>query len=856
MNDTQATNNLVTSGAPGTGTPGGNKNSPKLLLPIIAFLASLALVVLALFIYFDIGQNKPLTANTTPRPSKTTSPAPVSEELNPTPAPSGFAIQFDPAGPTPTPVPPGNEPARLRVLADDYYNQGRPVEAAAQYRLILDNHAGSPQVQGALYGLGRASVLRGRYNEAADAFKKYLANYPNDPLRRYCFYYLGLVSKQQGFWEEAVNYFQKYQAEPGDLPLDGYTFFEMADAYQNMRKPQLAMEAYKQVANLPTSQLLKVTALETLGDYYVKENNPAEAVGWYARLVEISKVRDYKASVIAKQARAHDAAKQADKASTLTQLLVNEYVDTPAGFATLRTLFTANSPLLDDYYRGYYLLQAKDNVKAIEALNRFLGRPDDKVPQPPLPANLPKEGQDRLARGWFFLANAYEAKGDLPRAKDEYRELLNRLPQAAIAPEALNRLARLAERQNQPDEAMGLYAQLAERYPADELADDAAYSRIRLSIAKGPEATQPLVDALAQKFPASSRLPQAYYELGKAFQVKNNASAARGAFQKAASTPRFDFWAVRAAERLTDAYDPNKPPRSNPVTHPAVYSPQNFAADLERDRKAFETWLGQGGWTASSNGGTPQLETVRSRLKDDPGLKRLVELKALGRNTQASREAREATERYTDNPLELAALALFLSEQGEHYYSVTAAKRLQELHQQKFPEQGLRNAPLLLQKLIYPLPFQPMILEQSRRHDFDPLLLISLVKQESAFLPEATSSVGARGLAQVMPETGKGIAGGLSKPSFKVDDLYLPYTAIEFGSYYLANRLKDFEGNPYQALAAYNGGAGNVYRWNKIVDSDANFDGWVQGIDFAETRGYVQIVYANYWMYRQLYAAS
>ena len=300
---------------------------------------------------------------------------------------------------------------------------------------------------------------------------------------------------------------------------------------------------------------------------------------------------------------------------------------------------------------------------------------------------------------------------------------------------------------------------------------------------------------------------------------------------------------------------------------------------MEQDRKAMESWLPTWATLTLVPGPTPGSSTrlpalhqeaplatptptgaaalaeAYNRLKADPGLRRLADLRIVGLNDWASREAKELVDRFYDSPLELYYAALTLSEQGEYYYSVTAANRLLALYQQKNPTAGLQQVPLLLQKLMYPLPYQPIILEQARRQGFDPLLMISLVKQELAFDSDATSSVGAIGLTQVMPDTGKGIATSLDKPDFQTSDLYRPYTSLEFGAFYLGAQLKDFDGNPYQALTAYNGGAGNVYRWNEEAPSNKNFDAWVDNIDFPETRGYVQIIYANYYLYRQIYAA-
>ncbi len=841
--------------------PGKSSNPIRrvnLLLIFIALVATVALFVLGLFLFFDVGNNK---TPTTPSATRPRTPAAPFEGID-QPAPADFGIPAAP-GPTTTPLRIDDEAARLRLVADEYLLQGRPVEAAAQYRLVLDKYPTGLQTQAALYGLARSSVERARYSEAADFFKKYLATYPNDPLRTNCYYYLGLIDQELGYWDEAISFFQKYQAEqPGQMVLDGYAWFEIAEAYSNALKPSQALEAYKKAGSSAASNLLRVTAMEKVGDAYLKENNPVEGAVWYGKILELAKVPEYRAKIIGKQARAYDAAKQSDKAVELTRLLVNDYLDTTDGFTTLRSLFNLNSPVLDDYLKGYYLLRANNTTGAIEAFNRFLGRTDDKAPQPPTPTGANKETQNRLGRAWFYLATLYEAKNDLNRAGAEYRDLVARFPQAPAAPDALWRLAKLTERQNNPDEASKLYGQFVERYPAEANADEAIYLQMRLGLAKGPEVAQTFADTLAQKYPGSNRRTQAFYEVGRAYQAKNDAAGARRMLQKAAESPQADFYAVRAGERLVDAYDPNQPPRSNPVSHPAVYSPRTFAADLERDRQTMDSWLTT--WASSvvsSTNATPvvtpkALELARQQVNNDPGLKRLVALRAVGRGEQVGREAKEAFDRYYDKPIELYALALNLSEQGEYYYSISAAKRILELYRQKNPSAGLRNVPLLLQKLIYPLPYQSIILEQSRRYDFDPLLMVSLLKQESVFEPGAISSAGAMGLAQVMPDTGKGIAGNLDKPNFKPEDLLRPYTAIEFGSFYLATRLKDFDGNPYQALAAYNGGAGNVYRWNKVAPSDHNFDNWLANIDFSETRGYVQIIYANYYLYRQIYAAN
>ena len=391
-----------------------------------------------------------------------------------------FWLQAE-AGPTPTAIPTTNEAARLLTLADEYYREGRPVEAAAQYRLILDQYASRPEARGALFGLARSGVQRGRYTEAAENFKKYLTTYPNDLMRRYCYFYLGLVNKDLGLWDDALAYFQKYQAEqPGQMALDGYALDEIAGIYENTLKSDQAFDTYKKVANSNVSNLTRVNAMELVGDDYLKANDPANAAVWYGRVLEIAKVPDYRATLMSKQARALETAGQPAKATGLYRQVLDELVDTPAGFATLKTLYNNNSPVLTDYFKGYYLFRAGVPDQAVAAFARFLGRPDENAAQPPTPPDLSGAGQERFIQAWFLLANSLENKGDTERAANEYRDLLNRFPQSKTAPQALSRLARLTEKAGGADEAFKLYAQLIQNYPADPLAEDAMVNQVRL----------------------------------------------------------------------------------------------------------------------------------------------------------------------------------------------------------------------------------------------------------------------------------------------------------------------------------------------------------------------------------------
>lgn len=96
------------------------------------------------------------------------------------------------------------------------------------------------------------------------------------------------------------------------------------------------------------------------------------------------------------------------------------------------------------------------------------------------------------------------------------------------------------------------------------------------------------------------------------------------------------------------------------------------------------------------------------------------------------------------------------------------------------------------------------------QYGVDPALFRGLIQQESAWRPDARSPVGAQGLTQVMPATGRSPGFGVT-PIKNIDD---PEDQLRFGAEYLAAMMKRYDGDANKALAAYNWGAGNADKWS------------------------------------------
>ena len=160
-----------------------------------------------------------------------------------------------------------------------------------------------------------------------------------------------------------------------------------------------------------------------------------------------------------------------------------------------------------------------------------------------------------------------------------------------------------------------------------------------------------------------------------------------------------------------------------------------------------------------------------------------------------------------------------------------------------------------LLKIIYPVYYESLVFEAAAENELDPYLLISVMYVESKFNPEAVSKQGARGLMQIMPQTGNWAADNLGYQNFEVDDLYDPQVNIQCGSWYLARLKAEFDNRLPVVLAAYNGGQGNVGQWLENEKWDGKHEN-LAAIPFSETRGYVKKVIKIYQRYQYIYKDS
>lgn len=165
----------------------------------------------------------------------------------------------------------------------------------------------------------------------------------------------------------------------------------------------------------------------------------------------------------------------------------------------------------------------------------------------------------------------------------------------------------------------------------------------------------------------------------------------------------------------------------------------------------------------------------------------------------------------------------------------------------------------------YPLPHKDALVAEALRRDIDPAFVYGLIRQESRFITDAKSHVGAAGLMQIMPATARWTANRIGLTNFSGSQIHDININLTLGIAYLKYVLDENEGNPAYAAAAYNAGPHRVRTWRKAMAEDLSTKSpdkklalaiWSENIPFSETRDYVKKVSANTETYKQRLAAS
>ena len=428
---------------------------------------------------------------------------------------------------------------------------------------------------------------------------------------------------------------------------------------------------------------------------------------------------------------------------------------------------------------------------------------------------------------WAYLNQYSNAAQTLLRYANSY-------PGDENAAEAILEAGRIYERNNQLTDAASTWSGMIDLYPQLAISSEGLF----LSAITNYRLTNlDLALSQFQRYLLLTGIPEeksaAYFWIGKTYQKKGELEKATDAWQEGSEQDPTGYYSERAAEKLLD-FSPLTP-----------LSEVNLQANLEQERLIAEVWMRN----------TFSLPPDTNFITLSPFLADTTFIKAnaywdLGLYQLARNEYEKLRILYENDPLNLFRLTNHYVDIGLYRSAIYSSRQILDLA--NIDDFASLDAPFWFNHIRFGLYFDDLVFNASEEFNIDPVLLFSLIRQESFFEGFIVSSAGAKGLMQIMPATGEEIANLLKWPvNYQESDLYRPIVNILMGASYLSRLRNYFNDNIFAALAAYNAGPGNVTNWLSEAENDPDL--FLELIPFEETQRYLRNIYTFYRIYEDLY---
>jgi soluble lytic murein transglycosylase len=760
--------------------------------------------------------------------------------------------------PTPTPVP------AVRIASGDHALFNGNYDAARnEYRLAFEQSMDAETRAESLWGLGRTEYEAGNLNTAIDLFNQLIREHPDTERAKQAHYLLGMAySQQERYTESATEYGMYLSTRSGRL--DAYALEHQGDADFSAKNYAEALNAYNAsavIGRLDNGTELQIKIGQTraaIGDY-------SGALTQYDSIAQTG--NDYvKAQMDYLSGSAYQWLGQTSKAHERFLHAVENYPVSYYSYLSLVELVDAGATVNDldrglvDYFAGQYDV-------ALVALDRTVnaGSDGDGTARYYRAMTLVKlqRYEEALTDFSFFIEHfpthpkwSVAWYGDLnyPIATpglaftqyyylDRYVEAAQTLRNfAAVAPsdplviEYMMTAARILERDNRLEDAGVLWETITEQYPGDNQAVEAIF-QAGISFYRLGDFNRAITDfqrSLLLSVDNDAR-GRAYLWIGKTQEKIGDSTKAREAWTQAQSLDQTTYYSVRARDLLLE----RTPFEAVPIV--------NLDVDLEKERSEAAAWVRL---TFSLPPATDL--SGPGALASDPRFIRGTELWELGSYDEARLEFEDLRGAVGAGPADSFRLANYLIDIGLFRPGIMAARQVLTLAGLDEHSASMQVADYF-NHLRYGTYYRDLIEPAAQLNGFDTLFLFSVVRQESLFEGFVRSTAGARGLMQILPDTGADTAERMGWPlSFTPDMLYRPMVSVKLGAYYLANNRIYLNGDMYAALAAYNAGPGNALAWQGLAGNDPDL--FLEVVRPAETRNYIRGIYEIFNIYRTLYS--
>ena len=705
------------------------------------------------------------------------------------------SAQKSAAKPPAAPAPASGLAKRVETLSRQL-KQKNPGIAYAQLSAIANQKSSLVLGMRAALALGYYDLSKNRYADAV----KWLEPAQNDPLLKdYALFYSAQANIALNKNAVALGQLKYFRKAYPDSVLSEQALGALGTAALASAQPKeilAALDGYPGLQDKPALLFLRAQAYEAL-------NDPVRSAIDYQKVYLVFPTAD--------QARESGEKLGFLRSVKTTQLLVPE-IPVEKQIEHAAAIFGARqwSEARNEYAHLVTVLKGAEQERAelrVLLCGLALGAGPAQV------AALKINDADVDAERYYALANHFRNQQQEAQMVSAIDAAIARDPSSRWTESALFLGGNYYWVQLDRDRAVSYYKRLADNFPAST---DAAPAQWRVAWAavlkRQPDASALLIDHL-RRFSGTTFAPDALYWLGRLAEEADNAALARAYYQKLQSRFPQNYFSTTAQARL-------KHLGPGPVEDAAVFaSIQTLPAAL-------------------TLGATIPPSAAERQARAEA-------LRSIAFDASAELELRAAYAA-TGEPRLLLEAAQEAALSGRVGVAIVTVRQIYpQLEWRRF-----EDVPREVWLAAYAMPFQPLIQSRSAAVGLDPMLTAGLIRQESAYLPDARSGANAYGLMQLLPKTARRYA-KQAKVRYSTALLFEPDYNIHLGTIYLAGLRRDF-GSVESALAAYNAGEERVAQWTagQSYREPAEF---VDSIPFTETREYVEIVTRNADIYRKLY---
>lgn len=755
--------------------------------------------------------------------------------------------------PTATPIIP---PSQNEIPGDLNFFYGDWDGALNAYQQTLDTAEDNETRSSALLGIGTVHFELGDYQKALDSFRQVITNFPDSSQLAKTYFLLGETYSLLDRDLEAAAAYESYLLRRPNI-LDGYILEKIGDRYASAGEHLSAISTYQTALPHQEGEDLYFLQLK-IGEEYQEINDHQTAITVFNDIYSLTGNDYVKARADYLLGLSYTELNQPEQANRAWLDAVNLY---PLSYDSYRSLLELvnRGVEVDDLNRGLVDYYAGQYSVAVEAFDRYLNQPEPEDPgtayyfkgfslramerhedalvawqnlidQYPDHAYWDEAWEFKAYSEWFYL-------GQNTTASNTLQEFVATSPYHPRAGEFLFDAGRVEERRGQLEEAAALWKRVFNEYPTSGYANLALFKSgiiyYRLGDFDRALSTFTLYRDASADF---EELAQALFWIGKVHQVQGNQNGAGSAWSAAAEADPTGYYSERARDLLQGR---------DPFSAPPDY---DFGFDVEAENLEAQAWIREAF-------AVPEDTNLNGLglLGDDPRIIRGRELWDLGLYEEAREVFDRVREEVSYDPVSSYRLAIYFRDLGLYRSAIFSARQV--LNAAGMDDATTMNAPVFFNHIRFGTYYQDLVIPAAQENNFHPLLLFSIIRQESLFEGFVQSSAGARGLMQIIPSTGADIAEKEGwPPDYTADDLYRPEVSVRFGAAYLAFLDTYFEGDIYATLAGYNGGLGNASVW--LDESNGDPDLFLEIIRFSETETYLKSISEVYAIYRRFYTRS